>query len=251
MRYVGLGAAGVVAVVLLALVGMRLVDGGDDDGPRPDQAQPGPVLLVPGYGGSRTALGRLADRLRAEGRTAKVLTLPGDGTGALEEQAATLDAAVGDALAVGAPSVDVVGYSAGGVVARLWVDRHGGAEKARRVVSLGSPLHGTKLAGLGARFASGACPRACQELAPGSELLDGIDDPLPARLPWLSIWTENDETVQPPDSARLDGAVNLSLQSICPAARTAHGELPTDPYVTALVLDALGTDPLTEPTACP
>jgi triacylglycerol lipase len=249
VRYLWPAVGGAVALVLLTLIGVRLL--GDDDGPRPDQAQPGTVLLVPGYGGSRTALTRLAERLTAAGRTATVLTLPGDGTGPLEDQAETLDAAVRDATTAGAPSVDVIGYSAGGVVTRLWVDRHAGAERARRVVSLGSPLHGTRLAGLGARFGGAQCPQACQELAPGSDLLDSIDGALPDGLPWLSIWTENDETVQPPDSARLDGAINLSLQSICPAARTAHSELPTDPYVTALVLDALATGPLREPDSCP
>jgi triacylglycerol esterase/lipase EstA (alpha/beta hydrolase family) len=239
-----------VTLALLVLAGVRLL-GGRHTGVRPDQARPGTVLLVPGYGGSRSALSRLADRLTAEGRTAAVLTLPGDGTGDLLAQADVLDTAVRDALRDGAPSVDVVGYSAGGVVTRLWVDRHDGAEVARRVVTLGSPLHGARIAGLGAALAPDACPRACRELAPGSDLLESIDEPLPDGLPWLSIWTENDETVQPPDSARLDGAVNLSLQSICPSARVAHGELPTDPDVTALVLRALGTDPLSAPTSCP
>jgi hypothetical protein len=69
-------------------------------------------------------------------------------------------------------------------------------------------------------------------------------------LPWLSVWTENDQTVQPPDSARLDGAVNVPLQSLCPDARVAHGELPTDPRVTALVLRGLAAAPLTPPTGC-
>ena len=237
--------------VLLVVLGARLLTGRGDDGVRPDQAQPGTILLVPGYGGSRTALSTLAARLTAEGRTADVLTLPGEGTGDLLAQADTLDEAVRAAVRAGAPSVDVIGYSAGGVVTRLWVDRHDGAEVARRIVTLGSPLHGARIAGLGAALAPDACPEACRELAPGSDLLDSIDEPLPDRLPWLSIWTENDETVQPPDSARQDGAVNVSLQSICPAARVAHGELPTDPAVTALVLGALGTGPLTEPTACP
>ncbi|MBL7259901.1 lipase [Actinoplanes sp. LDG1-01] len=246
-----LGGAGLVAVALLVLVGVRLLGGDQDDGPRPDQARPGTILLVPGYGGNRAALTELAGRLTAEGRTAQVLTLPGEGTGALEEQAGVLDAAVTDALAGGAPSVDVIGYSAGGVVTRIWVKDHRGAEKARRVVSLGSPLHGTRLAGLGASFARAQCPAACQELVPGSDLLDSIDDRLPAGLPWLSIWTTNDETVQPPDSARLDGAINLPLQTLCPAARTTHSGLPTDPYVTALVIEALGDDPLTEPASCP
>ena len=248
------GAAAAAIVALVVVAGLRILGGaggGTGRGARPDQARPGTVVLVPGYGGSRTALSRLAERLGAEGRTTEVLTLPGDGTGDLLAQADTLDATVRDALRDGSPSVDVIGYSAGGVVTRLWVDRHDGAEVARRIVTLGSPLHGARIAGAGSALAPDACPRACRELAPGSDLVHSIDGPLPDGLPWLSIWTENDETVQPPDSARLDGAVNVALQSICPSARVAHGDLPTDPAVTALVLAALGTGPLTSPAACP
>ena len=132
--------------------------------------------------------------------------------------------------------MDVVGYSAGGVVARLWVDRHDGAAAARRVVTLGSPLHGARIAGAG----RGAWPRtparpACRQLAPGSACWTSIDgESLPDGLPWLSIWTENDETVQPPDSARLDGAVNLADPEHLPgSAGRRTGDLPTDPAVTA------------------
>ena len=246
-----LAVAGVV-LVLLAVVGVRALSGPDDPGRRPDQATLGTVLLVPGYGGGQTALTQLAARLTAAGRTARVVTLPDGGTGDLLVQAETLDAAVREALADGAPSVDVIGYSAGGVVTRLWVDRHDGATVARRIVTLGSPLHGARIAGEGAALAPDACPAACRQLVPGNALLAGLDDTkLPAGLPWLSIWTENDETVQPPDSARLDGAVNVPLQGICPQARVAHGELPTNPAVTALVLAALAQAPLTAPSACP
>jgi triacylglycerol esterase/lipase EstA (alpha/beta hydrolase family) len=242
--------AGVLAVALV-LAGARLLLRGEAR-PGPDQAVPGTVLLVPGYGGSQAALSRLADALRAAGRDATLVDLPGDGTGDLLVQAQALDDAAGRALAAGAPSVDVVGYSAGGVVARLWVDRYADALPARRVVSLGSPLHGTRLAGIGAAFAPDACPQACRQLAPGSDLLSGLaDKDLPEGLPWLSIWTENDETVQPPDSARLDGAVNVALQGLCPGAQVSHGALPTDPLVTALVLGAVGTGPLSAPARCP
>jgi triacylglycerol lipase len=244
-------AVAAVAGLLLVIGGFRLLRR-PDSGSRPDQARPGPVILVPGYGGNQTALRQLADRLAASGRSAQVLTLPDGGTGDLLAQADTLDTAVRQALDRGAPSVDVVGYSAGGVVTRLWVDRHDGAAAARRIVTLGSPLHGANIAGAGAALAPDACPRACRELAPGSSTLDTIDDEsLPDGLPWLSIWTQNDETVQPPDSARLDGAVNLPIQSICPQSRVSHGDLPTDPAITALVIDALGTSPLRTPTACP
>jgi triacylglycerol esterase/lipase EstA (alpha/beta hydrolase family) len=240
-----------VVGLLLVVAAIRLLPHGSS-GSRPAQARPGPVLLVPGYGGSQAALSQLAGRVQATGRTARVVSLPDGGTGDLLIQVETLNAAVRAALDGGAPSVDVVGYSAGGVVARLWVDRHDGATVARRVVTLGSPLHGARVAGAGVALGGGACPTACRQLAPGSGLLDELDGrPLPGGLPWLSVWTENDETVQPPDSARLSGAVNVPLQGICPQARVAHGDLPTDPEVTALVLAALGTAPLTAPATCP
>jgi triacylglycerol esterase/lipase EstA (alpha/beta hydrolase family) len=250
-RRILLGAALAALLAALAAAGVRLLSR-DDPGPRPDQARPGPVLLVPGYGGSRTALNQLAARLRATGRTATVLSLPGDGTGDLLEQADTVEAAVRAARRDGAPSVDVIGYSAGGVAVKLWVDRHRGATSARRIVTLGSPLHGTRLAGAGTAFAAGSCPAACRQLAPGSALLESLnEEPVPDGLPWLSVWTDDDETVQPPDSARLSGAVNVALQSLCPDAHVSHGALPTDPIVTALVLDALGPAPWSAPAACP
>ncbi|RSM48936.1 lipase [Actinoplanes sp. ATCC 53533] len=250
-RRIAIIAAAVVVLAVLAGLGVRLL-GGDSRSGRPDQAIPGTVLLVPGYGGSQAALSRLAQRLAAAGRVARVVALPGDGTGDLLVQADALEDAVRTALGSGAPSVDVIGYSAGGVVTRLWVRRHEGATAARRIVTLGSPLHGARIAGIGSALAPDACPTACRQLAPGSAVLNDLaGDPLPPGLPWLSIWTENDQTVQPPESARLDGAVNVPVQSLCPGAVISHGELPTDPVVTALVLRALGPAPLAAPDACP
>jgi hypothetical protein len=246
---------GVAAAVVAVLVAALLATAGTSAAPRagtPDQDRPGPVLLVPGYGGGQGALTELAARIRqATGRQAEVLTLAGDGTGDLLEQAAVLAEAVEKAYGRGAPSVDVVGYSAGGVVARLWVSREGGDHQARRVVTLGAPMHGTGLAAAGGALVPGACPTACVQLAPGSALLQELaKEPIPSTLPWLSVWTERDETVTPPDSARLDGAVNVALQQICPGNQAGHGDLPTDPAVTELVLQALGTAPLEAPAEC-
>ncbi|MEV6622679.1 lipase [Amycolatopsis sp. NPDC051106] len=246
---------GVAVVVVAVLVAALLAGTGSSAAPRagtPDQGKPGPVLLVPGYGGGQGALNELAGRIRqATGRGTEVLTLAGDGTGDLVEQAAVLAEAVENAYARGAPSVDVIGYSAGGVVARLWVSRDGGDHQARRVITLGAPMHGTGLAAAGGALVPGGCPAACVQLAPGSTLMQELaKEPIPATLPWLSVWTERDETVTPPESARLDGAVNVALQQVCPGNRAGHGDLPTDPAVTELVLQALGTSPLEAPTEC-
>ncbi|UOZ10318.1 lipase [Amycolatopsis sp. WQ 127309] len=247
--------SGVAVVVVAVVVAAVVVTSGTSAAPQagtPDQDKPGPVLLVPGYGGGQGALNELAAHIRqTTGRTTEVLTLAGDGTGDLLEQVAVLSSAVERAYAAGAPSVDVVGYSAGGVVARLWVGREGGEHQARRVVTLGAPMHGTGLAAAGGALVPGACPTACVQLAPGSALLQEMaKDPIPSTLPWLSVWTERDETVTPPDSAQVDGAVNVALQQVCPGNQAGHGDLPTDPAVTELVLQALGTTPLEAPAEC-
>ena len=218
-------------------------------------AKPGPVVLVPGYGGGTDALDALAARLRAAGHQATVLRLVGDGTGDLEVQAKKLKQTVDGLLAGGAESVDVVGYSAGGVVTRIWAGELGGAAQARRIVLLGSPNHGTHLAGLGVLLGGDTCPKACQQLAPGSDLLARLDADrdAPAGPQWVSIWTTLDEVVTPPDSARLAGAADLTVQSVCADSQTGHGQLPTDAAVQGLVVRALATPLWTTPTPadCP
>ena len=55
------------------------------------QDDPGPVLLVSGYGGSTRALGPLRDALVAAGRDVVVVPAVGGGTGDIDAQAAALD----------------------------------------------------------------------------------------------------------------------------------------------------------------
>ena len=203
-----------------------------------DQSVPGPVLLVPGFGGSTDALEVLAAELRDDGRDATVVALPDGGVGDLTVQAQTLRDAVDAALTrTGATSVDVVGYSAGGVVARIWATDLGGAEQARRIVTLGSPHHGTQVAALAAQFVPDQCAAACQQLAPDSSVLTALNsgDETPEGPQWVSIWTESDQVVTPPNSAQLDGAIDIPVQSVCADSTVDHGNLPRDPLVAAMV----------------
>lgn len=243
-------SAGAVVALVGALAGPAVVSALNSHGPTgyPAQDRPGTVLLVPGYGGGTGSLDVLAARIRATGRQAVVVQLPDGGIGDLSAQASVLDGYVSNALR-GAPSVDLIGYSAGGVVVRLWLEEHDGAAKTRRVVTLGSPFHGTTVAAAGAAVGANACPAACQQLIPGSSLLTQLDANAPAagHPPWLSVWTRQDQTVDPPTSAELPEAVDVAVQSVCPGEQVAHSRLPTDPAVVGMVLQALGTAPLAAP----
>ncbi len=236
-----LAAAAVATGVLFAMRSGGRVP----SAPAVAQDRPGPVLLVPGYGDSVSALAMLARRLRAAGKDATVVDLPDHAQGDLGRQADALGVAAQAALArTGAASVDVVGYSAGGVVARLWAKDRDGARLARRVVTLGSPQHGTALATLGS-LVSGACPLACQQLVPTSSLLSALNNPpeLPSGPVFVSLWTSRDEVVLPPDSARLTGAVNIEIQQVCAGSEVGHSQLPTDPLVAAMVVAELTSGP--------
>jgi triacylglycerol lipase len=112
----------------------------------------------------------------------------------------------------------------------------------RRVVAIGGPQHGTDVATAAGALLPSACPVACQQLQPDSALLDGLNrgDETPRGPAFVSIWTTQDEVVLPPASARLDGALNMTVQSVCPADAVGHGGLPTDDVVQAMVRRALG-----------
>lgn len=243
----GLLVLGVLALLAVAVLagGIALLGRTSDAVEPASPDRPGPVLLVHGYGGSVASMQPLADRLTAAGRDVTVVALPDGGLGDLADSAGALADAVQAALdGTGAESVDVVGFSMGGLVARLWA-ADGGAGLVRRVVTLGSPHHGTVLADLAGSVAADRCPEACRQMIPGSPLLTALNagDETPEGPTWVSIWTAQDEVVTPPESARLEGALNLPVQSVCPDARLDHGDLVANPLVQEMVAAELAPGP--------
>jgi triacylglycerol lipase len=212
-------------------------------GPEPARTAEVPVLLVPGYNGTPASLDTLAARLRSAGREVVVVGLPDRGTGDLRASAGVLAAAVDR---TGAARVDLVGFSAGGVAVRVLLADPVRALRARRVVLLGAPNHGTELAGAAAALDPGLCAGACAQLVPGSALLAELNrsDETPPGPEFFSIWTALDQTVTPPATALLEGAANIRVQDVCPSARLGHGGLVADPLALGLVVGALaGTLP--------
>jgi len=213
--------------------------------------KPGTGVGIPGYGGGTASLAPIVAALRSQGREVVVFSPAGNGTGDLRKEAEQLGQVAEDARKqAGAQSVDMIGYSAGGVVARIWVRDGGGDRIARRVLTLGSPHHGTSQAGLAAQVASGSCTQACLQLTPDSDLLRMLNagDETPQGPVWIALRSTSDTVVTPTDSAMLEGAFDLAVQDVCPGSTTAHGALPGDPVVLAALASTLGTGAPRAPT---
>jgi triacylglycerol esterase/lipase EstA (alpha/beta hydrolase family) len=203
-----------------------------------------PVVLVPGYGGITTGLDLMAAALRNDGRFVQVVDLGTNSLGDLHDQAEIIGATVDDVLSsTGSTSVDVVAFSAGGIATRLWVaDDDGAAAKARRIVTLSSPHHGTEQSAIPTGLGPTPCPVACHQLTAGSSLLNELNhgDETPAGPDWVSIWSDDDEVVVPPTSAKLKGALDFSVQSICPDVTVSHQGMASNRVVIAMVRHEVG-----------
>jgi triacylglycerol esterase/lipase EstA (alpha/beta hydrolase family) len=178
----------------------------------PGSASP-PVLLLHGYGANSGYWAHLAPLLDAASishATVDLEPVMGDIDGyapLVEQAAAALCAASGSAQVV------VVAHSMGGLVARAWLRRYGSA-RAARLITLGTPHHGTSLArlGLGANAAQmrGAGPGA--ESSWLREL--GAAESAATRTLITSIYTHHDNIIAPQTSSFLPGAHNIEFGGV-------------------------------------
>ncbi|UCG12084.1 MAG: alpha/beta fold hydrolase [Deltaproteobacteria bacterium] len=108
----------------------------------------------------------------------------------------------------GSTAVDLVGHSMGGLVIRSYLTSNSGRAKVRRVVTLGCPHAGSKLAvfGLG---------RAATEMVPGSEFLENLNQTVqvPEGGNLYAVYTVLDNMIVPNESARLMGRGVTSLET--------------------------------------
>jgi triacylglycerol esterase/lipase EstA (alpha/beta hydrolase family) len=206
----------------------------------PTPATLGTVVLIPGYGGSVEGLATIAAALRKAGRHVTVVALPAQASQTFERQALTLEAVVRAEEKAGRGPVDIVAHSNGGVLARYWARHYKGAGRARVILTLGAPQHGTQLADLAFSAAPQLCTPACGEVRPSSAFLKALNaSPDTAGIAWISAYTDNDDVVTPPTSALLPGAVNVRLQAVCSGAVIDHSGLLGDPLALGLILDEL------------
>ncbi|MFD8548536.1 esterase/lipase family protein [Streptomyces sp. NPDC059649] len=136
--------------------------------------------------------------------------------------------------------VDIVGHSLGGLIARYYVQRLGGDARVRRVVTLGTPHSGTRIAPL-----MSAHP-IVRQMRPDSEVIAELSLPAPnCRTHYVAFWSEADQVMIPATTARIDHP-DLLAHNVH-VAGVGHLALPVNGIVAAGIREALAAaDPAAE-----
>ncbi|HEX8738513.1 MAG TPA: alpha/beta fold hydrolase [Casimicrobiaceae bacterium] len=181
-----------------------------------------PVLLLHGVLCNAGVWHGLARHLALRGIGGVYALSYGPPLASIELFAAQVEATIDRILnATGATQVMIVAHSMGGLVARAYLRRCGAARVAR-LVTIGTPHHGSVEAWLG-------IGTSLAQIRPGSAWLAALErEPLPpVRI--VSLWSWHDSMVVPQMSARLRGSIEVPLVGI------GHNALLGEPAVFARV----------------
>lgn len=195
----------------------------------PSGEHPYPVVLVHGtFENMAQNWDVLSPRLKERGYCVFALNYGGrdgaveNGLGPIQESVRELDGFVDKVLRyTKADKVQVVGHSQGGMMPRQWI-------KFQDMLGGGS---------------SEAC-RACEQQQAGSKFLKRLKrgDDTPGPGSYTVIATDDDEIIRPYTRCFLKGetrTVNLVVQNYNGGAPVSHQDIYQNPYVQALVFDAL------------
>ncbi|HIJ66451.1 MAG TPA: alpha/beta fold hydrolase [Candidatus Hydrogenedentes bacterium] len=169
-------------------------------------AQP-PVLLIHGYGCNAGIWVPMISYLWRRGLT-NVFTMnlhPKHGN--IDDYAQQLAARVVRICeTTRAPKVILVGHNMGGLVARAYVERCGGAGRVAKIISVGTPHHGTRTAWF---------PRGVNtnQMRVNSEWLQDLnrDENRRSNIEHVSIYSIHDNVIMPQSSSELGMAKNIPL----------------------------------------
>jgi triacylglycerol esterase/lipase EstA (alpha/beta hydrolase family) len=166
-----------------------------------------PVLLVHGYGcngGYWASLRRLLAQQRISHDAVDLEPVTADIDHYTEQIAAAVQRLL---AATGQDRLVIVAHSMGGLASRAYLQAHGDAAVAK-LITLGTPHHGTALASFGIGANARQMRRGAQWLA----ALDKGDAGRRERI--TSIWSHHDNIIAPQDSCRLEGARNIELGGV-------------------------------------
>jgi triacylglycerol esterase/lipase EstA (alpha/beta hydrolase family) len=183
-----------------------------------------PIVLVGGFANAPRGWNEWVRSLRGDGfQDINVFDLPSRGLGDMHESGELLARYIDDVAARTGRKVDVIGFSEGGLLARMAVGELKRSDKVDRLIGLATPNAGIQLlagayakAPKLARWVDKQIP-AYGQLLEGSAVLGEIasgDAPLRAAksgVRYASIYSKSTDTMVNASSARLDGAVNVPV----------------------------------------
>ncbi len=161
--------------------------------PRPERRrEQRTVVFVHGLAANRSGFLPLQAYLRMRGHDRQI-AFNYRSSGSIERQALSLKRTI-DA-GVGGGRIDLVAHSLGGLVSRCYVQLLGGERRVDRLITLGTPHHGT--------YAATFLPSAfVRQLLPESAFIRHLNErPVPESLQVTSIVAGRDLLIQPVESA--------------------------------------------------
>lgn len=158
-----------------------------------------PVLLLHGFFQTRNVWEIMEERLRYDGFGVFSFDLGGLFSRFNTERPSELGKHIAEKIdrictRTGLESFHIIGHSKGGLVAREYIQNHGGAGRVRSLITLGTPHHGTPTAAIGAvLMGAGLLSRSPYELLPNSSFVQGLrKSPFPSTIPLVSVYSRHD-----------------------------------------------------------
>ncbi|HKN89768.1 MAG TPA: lipase [Acidimicrobiia bacterium] len=135
--------------------------------------------------------------------------------------------------------VQVIGHSQGPLevlwAIKYWPDIAG---KVDDLIGIAAPYHGWRQTDI---YCSSGCVPALWQMRMESKFIGALthSEETPGGVSYTSVYTLNDELVQPYQTADLKGGANITVQDVCPGRVVEHIEMVFDAATYGVVLDAL------------
>lgn len=174
------------------------------------------------------------------GWAACTVTLPETGAGDIQHNTEYVVSAIRTLAARSGRPIAMMGHSQGGLEARWalkwWPDTRADVDK---VITLGAPNYGALYPNQHC-LKPGSCSASLWQMRSGSKFLAALNRGASTySIPWTSITTSADTIFVLPTEARMPGAANILVQSLCPSDTISHQGLAYDGPTSGIVLDAL------------
>jgi triacylglycerol lipase len=196
--------------------------------PKKDRSNRNPILLVHGLMDTSRKMRKIASHLRGLGWQVFDIDLtPNNGSARLEILAGQVADLI-DRTFDPQQSIDLLGFSMGGLVTRYYIQRLGGIDRVQRFITISTPHNGT----IAAHF---SMQPGCIQMRPEHQFIQDLNRDIDRlnHLNFTSLWTPFDLIILPPSSSQLGIGTERKIPAI------THPLMVSDPRTLNAIVDAL------------